>query len=143
MWKMIQILFGIYLLILAAFDIRSRRIPVWILTTGGIGVMIYRCIRRELPLELYVLGALVGGMFLVISKVTKEGFGYGDSLLILIIGIGVGFWDLISLLVFSFAGSAVVAAVALVIGKFQRKMTLPFVPFLGMGYFLVRIAGGG
>lgn len=105
--------------------------------------MIYRCIRRELPLELYVLGALVGGMFLVISKVTKEGFGYGDSLLILIIGIGVGFWDLISLLVFSFAGSAVVAAVALVIGKFQRKMTLPFVPFLGMGYFFVRIAGGG
>ena len=143
MWKIIQVVFFIYLGILAVLDIRSRKLPVWLLGAGGIGVMIYRCVRREIPWELCVFGAAVGGVFLIISKATRECFGYGDSLLILIIGVGVGFWNLVSLLMISFFLSAVVSVGALVLGKFQRKTTIPFVPFLGIGYFLIRILGGG
>lgn len=40
----------------------------------------------------------VGILFLLISKVTEEGFGYGDSLAILILGIYLGFWGLIGVL---------------------------------------------
>ena len=80
--------------------------------------------------------------FFRISKMTRESFGYGDSLLILLLGVAVGFWNLISLLAIAFFLSAVVSAAALVFGKFHRKTTVPFVPFLGIGYFFVRVLGG-
>ena len=92
--------------------------------------------------ELCLFGAAAGCIFLMISKMTRESFGYGDSLLILLLGVVVGFWNLISLLAIAFFLSAVVSAAALVFGKFHRKTTVPFVPFLGIGYFFVRVLGG-
>lgn len=143
MWNIMRIFFCVYLGVIALLDIRSRKMPIWIIAAGGIGVGIYRCIVRDIPWEVCLFGAAVGIVFLFISKVTKESFGYGDSLLILVIGVGVGFWNLVSLLLVSFFLSSIVAAGMLIAGKFQRKTALPFVPFLGLGYFFIRILGGG
>lgn len=143
MWKIGRIIFLIYLGILAVLDMRSRKIPVRLLLFGGIGTAVYQCFQRIIPWELCLSGAAIGGVFLLISKVTREEFGYGDSLLILILGISIGVWNLVSVLVISFSLSAIVSAGALVIGKFQRKTAVPFIPFLVTGYFCVRILGGG
>lgn len=143
MWKIEQIIFLMYLGILAVLDIRSRKIPVWLLLFGGIGAAVYQCFRRTIPWELGLSGAVIGGVFLLISKGTREEFGYGDSLLILVLGISIGVWNLVSVLVISFSLSAIISAGALAIGKFQRKTAVPFIPFLVIGYFGVRILGGG
>ena len=60
------------------------------------------------------------------------------SLLILLLGVAVGFWNLISLLAIAFFLSAVVSAAALVFGKFHRKTTVPFVPFFGDWIFFCK-----
>ena len=102
MWKIIQITFFIYLVILAVLDIRTRKLPVWLLAAGGICVILSQLIRRETPWELCLFGAAAGCIFLMISKMTQESFGYGDSLLILLLGVAVGYWNLISLLAIAF-----------------------------------------
>ena len=113
MWKIIQITFFIYLVILSVLDIRTRKLPMWLLAAGGICVILSQLIRRETPWELCLFGAAAGCIFLMISKMTRESFGYGDSLLILLLGVAVGFWNLISLLAIAFFLSAVVSAAAL------------------------------
>ena len=146
MRKIIQITFFIYLVILSVLDIRTRKLPMWLLAAGSeegcMPEFFSQLIRRETPWELCLFGAAAGCIFLMISKMTRESFGYGDSLLILLLGVAVGFWNLISLLAIAFFLSAVVSAAALVFGKFHRKTTVPFVPFLGIGYFFVRVLGG-
>ena len=102
MWKIIQITFFIYLVILSVLDIRTRKLPMWLLAAGGICVILSQLIRREIPWELCLFGAAAGCIFLMISKMTRESFGYGDSLLILLLGVAVGFWNLISLLAIAF-----------------------------------------
>ena len=114
MWKIIQITFFIYLVILSVLDIRTRKLPMWLLAAGGICVILSQLIRRETPWELCLFGAAAGCIFLMISKMTRESFGYGDSLLILLLGVAVGFWNLISLLairIFFFLSAVVSAAV--------------------------------
>ena len=80
---------------------------------------------------LWLSGAVVGLLFLAIGKVTGEALGYGDGVLIGILGIYLGIWDLLGLLATTFFLTALFAAAVLVISKFKRKSAFPFVPFLG------------
>ena len=57
-------------------------------------VILYQFVQREIPWELCLAEAAVGGSFLIVSNVTQGNFGYGESLLILLLGVGVGFWNL-------------------------------------------------
>lgn len=77
----------------------------------------------------------------MVSKVTQGNFGYGDSLLILLLGVGVGFWDLLSLLVIAFLLLSVILTAVLAFGKLQKKAAIPFVPFLWIGYIGLRMLG--
>lgn len=91
---------------------------------------------------LWLSGAVVGLLFLAIGKVTGEALGYGDGVLIGILGIYLGIWDLLGLLATTFFLTALFAAAVLVISKFKRKSAFPFVPFLGAAYVIVLAAGG-
>lgn len=93
MWEIIQLMFFIYLGVLSVLDIQTGKLPVWLLTAGGICVILYQFVQREIPWELCLAEAAVGGSFLIVSKVTQGNFGYGESLLILLLGVGVGFWN--------------------------------------------------
>ena len=74
-------------------------------------------------------GAGVGILFLLVSKVTREGFGYGDSWAILALGIYLGLWGVLDVLVGTFCFLAVAALVCLTAKKMSRKHTIPFIPF--------------
>lgn len=76
----------------------------------------------------------MGIVFLLISRVSGESFGYGDSILILIIGIFLGFWNLMYLLLGAFSMAAVFSAVMMIKHRFNRKSSFPFVPFLAAAY---------
>lgn len=141
MWEIIQLMFFIYLGVLSVLDIQTGKLPVWLLTTGGICVILYQFVQKEIPWELCLAGAAVGGIFLMVSKVTQGNFGYGDSLLILLLGVGVGFWDLLSLLVIAFLLLSVILTAVLAFGKLQKKAAIPFVPFLWIDYIGLRMLG--
>lgn len=130
-----------YLGILAIADVRKRSIPVWLLGTGAVLALTYRWIEQETPIVLWLAGAAVGGVFLIVGKVTREALGYGDGVLIGILGIYLGIWELFCLLTTAFFLTAFYAAVILMRRKFRRKTDFPFVPFLETAYMIVLAAG--
>ncbi|WP_050639130.1 MULTISPECIES: prepilin peptidase [Clostridia] len=127
---------GVYLCILSIIDIWTRRIPLWFLAAGGAAAAAARICQTG-PLDFSALaGAVTGAVFIVVSRVTREGFGYGDSLLILILGVYLGFWNLLGVLSGAFLFSALFAAALLLYKGFDRKAGYPFIPFLLVSYFL-------
>lgn len=133
-WLICRILFALYLCVLTVMDIRRKRLNLAFLLSGFLLVAAGIFAARQIHPLLLLTGGGVGLVFFVTSKVTGEAFGYGDSLLILIMGSFLGFWDILSLLTAAFLLAAVFSAVMLVGRKFSRKTAFPFVPFLAIAY---------
>lgn len=133
-WFLCRIVFALYLVILTVMDLKRRKLKLSVLLAGGIfipaGVF---CSSGVSPVYLAAGGA-VGAVFLGISKITEESFGYGDSILILIMGCFIGFWDILTLLMAAFMMAAVFSLALLIRGRFRRKDSFPFVPFLTAAY---------
>lgn len=142
MWKLSQVLCCGYLCALSILDIRSRKLPIWMLLFGLTAVFVYQIIVGEVPAALSLSGAVVGIVFLIVSRITGEAFGYGDSILILILGIYLGLWNLLCLLMAAFSMAAGFSVVMLAIRHFRRKTVVPFVPFLCAGYLVTLLTGG-
>lgn len=124
------------LIIVSAIDMKYRKIPVQILAAMNIGAILYQCLCRREDIILIMGGAAAGVVFLFISRVTKEGVGYGDSLGILGLGIYVGLWKLLEILAGAFFILAICAVIIMVRKKMSRKYALPFYPFLTTAYAL-------
>ena len=135
----------VYLSVLSILDIRFRKMPVWLLSMGGVLAMAYpiwNVIKgTAISFLLIVTGAAVGIIFLGIGKVTKEAFGYGDGLVILILGIYLGFWNLTIVLMIAFFMASVMALLLLISKRGKRKLAMPFVPFLCIGYAVFVLMG--
>lgn len=142
MFEMSQIGCGLYLFMLSVADVRIRKLPVWILAAGGVAACAVRIYQRGIPVILVLAGAAVGVVFLAVSKVTEEGFGYGDSLLILVLGIYLGFWNLLGILLGAFLLCSLFAIAALAYHRFHRNTGYPFVPFLMASYIVWMCFGG-
>lgn len=133
-------------------DIRYRRIYIKnILLYGGLvfgGKVIHVWIHGAMN------GAVdLGGMFLesffsvvpgcvcfLISHFSKEAFGYGDSLLIIICGLALGFSSCIEVLFLAFLFSGIHAMVLFVGKKKSRKYEIAFVPYLFLGVLIAAVA---
>ncbi len=132
-----------FLCYLSVLDIQRRRLPVWLLATGAgaaAGFVVYRMFWGIGPLMLSLAGAAVGVAFLGLSKVTDESFGYGDSIVIVGLGLYLGLWKLLCVLMGAFGLSAIFSMVMMKTQNFQRKTTLPFIPFLGAAYIILLLS---
>ena len=78
-------------------------------------------------------GLLPGVFCLVVSWLSRQGLGYGDSVLILGCGISVGLWPCVEILFLSFFLAGVWAAGLLVFHRVGREKEIPFAPFLFLG----------
>ena len=133
----LEIIIAISLLGLAVVDIFRKRISLVmavLLIVTAIGVVIF---THSFDVVLTLGGAGVGLVFILVSKVTKEGIGYGDSLLILALGINLGFWKVMVLIMIAFFLSALFAVFVAIIRKKGRKATFPFVPFIAFSYVVM------
>ena len=140
--ELIHIGYGVYLAILSIIDIRIQRIPVWLVTVGGTVSAAVRIWQPEIPLIVVLGGAVVGVVFLVISKATEEALGYGDSLVILAMGIFLGFWSLLGILIGAFLLSSFFAAAFLIYRGINKRAGYPFLPFLLVSYCIWLWSGG-
>ena len=134
MHTMTQISGLIILVVLAVIDVRRRQVPVWSLFVLLFLAVICRVLIHRVTVWDALAGAAAGMVFLLISKITGEGFGYADSALIFILGIFLGFQKLFVLLATAFFLAAVFAGVGLLTGRFSRKHAFPFIPFLAFSY---------
>jgi len=150
---MIDVGWGIYLGVLSFWDIRFRRIPAASLMAGIAAAAVLQILGNLQLLPDKILygsgifccdmwqlsfgGAAVGLLFLLVSKITKESLGYGDSLLILSMGIYMGLWNLLDLLCIAFFLAAVFAIILLGIKKMRKKSAFAFMPFIEVAYLVV------
>lgn len=133
-WFICQCIFLVYIAALAVMDFKYRKLPLKTLLSG-LFIAAAGCLcGREISPVLLATGGCMGIVFLIISRVSGESFGYGDSILILIIGIFLGFWNLMYLLLGAFSMAAVFSAVMMIKHRFNRKSSFPFVPFLAAAY---------
>ena len=140
-WTLCQLLFAVYMIVLMLMDIKWKKLSLAALMSGFIILTAGFLCGRNIHVMLLAAGAGVGIVFIVVSRVTEEAFGYGDSILILIMGGFIGFWNILSLLVAAFSMAALFSIFMLLRKKFHRKSAFPFVPFLTAAYIGGMIIG--
>ena len=133
MWQVDQIMCMVLLVLCSIIDIRKRQLPLVILEVGGGAAVVAQLLYGK-DYFLFIGGIMIGLFFCAISKVTGEGLGYGDSLLILVLGMFLGLWEIIYLLVLSFLLAAGFAIVYMIMNRYRKRLAFPFVPFLMLGY---------
>ena len=140
-WTLCQLLFAVYMIVLMLMDIKWKKLSLAALMSGFIILTAGFLCGRNIHVMLLAAGAGVGIVFMVVSRVTEEAFGYGDSILILIMGGFIGFWNILSLLVAAFSMAALFSIFMLLRKKFHRNSAFPFVPFLTAAYIGGMIIG--
>ena len=143
MWKVSQVICIGAMAGMSVTDVMFRKVPEAFLILGGAAAILYQCIFRTAEVWLLFGGASIGCFFLFLSKVTREGIGYGDSWGILVLGLYMGMWNLLGVLLGALSLLLITAMVLLATGRFKRNAFLTFYPFLTGGYVLVLLTGVG
>lgn len=122
------------LVLFSALDFKYRELPTWLLFGVCLGAVSYQLFWGRMDICTVAGGMALGCLFLGISRITGEAFGYGDSIGMVALGIFLGVWDMMEVLSYTFLGLAAGAVILLVFKKMSRKAALPFYPFLAAGY---------
>ena len=122
----------------AAFiDLRSRSLGLIMLCVSFTAGFLLQTVRGELSLWELLGGAALGAACAVISFLSRQAIGYGDSFAIGVCGAWLGLYEGIFLLLCSFLVMAVFGIFLLALRKARPKDSLPFIPFLLAGYIAV------
>lgn len=115
-------------------DWKSKEIPTFTMILFSISTVLLTIVCGEENLGLVAGGGVVGLLFFLISKLTKEAIGYGDSWVILLLGIYLGGVRLLWLLFFASVGASLFSLFYLWKHNWKKSSTIPFVPFLAVAY---------
>jgi leader peptidase (prepilin peptidase)/N-methyltransferase len=137
MWIAKGIIFGMYLLMIAAVDMRKRKIKLWLLFGGIALAIVLRLLTDGVEImkegDLW-LGVICGIFFLAVSWITRERFGYADSMAILALLIHTGFDTGLVCVTGAFVYAAAASLFLMAVKKANRETALPFLPYLFAGY---------
>ena len=124
----------ILLAVASVIDWRKREIPITLLFIMSAGITIFAIYCKDITIWYRLAGGALGMMLFVVSTVTKEAIGYGDSWLILLLGVQLGILRVLQLLFAASLLAVLFAVFYLWVRKWNRNATLPFVPFLTIAY---------
>jgi leader peptidase (prepilin peptidase) / N-methyltransferase len=132
------ILFILCILIAIFFiDLLKGIIPLYLVIVGSMVTIAYLAYAFSLTAILtHVLsGLLAFGFFFFLFAITKgRGMGFGDVMLVFLLGLILGFPNIAIALYISFLSGAVFSLILIAIGsKRIRHDTIPFGPFLVLG----------
>ena len=126
---------GGLLTVQSVYDIRYKRLPLWITILGMAVGGAFRILQGN-HWTLLLFGLIPGSLCLLFAKISKEAMGYGDGLIICMMGVSLSMQHLIGSCLIGFVLAGVVALILLVFGKRKGKQEIPLVPFLLVGYLL-------
>ncbi|MBO5210160.1 MAG: prepilin peptidase [Lachnospiraceae bacterium] len=122
--------------ICAVYDVKKKEIPLQGIVLGsiaGIGIDLWQITVGNLSFVETGLAVLPGCFLLLISFLTREKVGYGDGLLLVIIGLFTGFYRCMIILCISLILISISSLALLCMRKVTRNSRLPFVPFMALG----------
>ncbi len=135
----VRIIIGILLLVSGMIDIKTKCVSVKLVIMCLIPIIIALPFREEITLIEGLLGMLIGILILGIGKFTRGQIGSGDGLVLIVTGIALGGYNNLRMLMYGLFLVSMVSILLLITKKIKFKSTLPFLPFLCMGYVLVLI----
>lgn len=130
----------LYMSVCTVYDIRHREIPLLILLFGiaaAFGVDLWWIREGAVTVVETGMALLPGVFFLLTSFFTKEKVGYGDGLLLVILGLLLGAYQCFLILCIGLVFSAVVSLFLLLFRRAGRHSRIPFAPFLVLGMGVV------
>ena len=138
MYKIVHICLIIILGVICVFDIKRKKIPVYMLIVLAAAGIISNFTVGEFDIEKRIIAMLPGIILLIVSMITKQQIGYGEGLIILIIGLYIDIDDILSIVLSSFLLSSIAAIILMTVFKKKKNFEMAFSPFLVIGYGLVK-----
>lgn len=138
MYKIVHICLIIILGVICVFDIKRKKIPVYMLIILAAAGIISNFTVGEFDIEKRIIAMLPGMILLIVSMITKQQIGYGDGLIILIMGLYIDIDDILSIVLSSFLLSSIAAIILMTVFKKKKNFEMAFSPFLLIGYGLVK-----
>lgn len=130
-------LLGVMLFLCCLKDIKTKSVSMIIIIPCFIVLMICLPFRSDISIINGFLGSLVGFIMIGIGKVSNWQVGMGDGMILILTGIGLGLWENAFLLIYALVCISLFSVVLLFMKKISKKTTLPFIPFLFLGYLAV------
>ena len=132
-------LFLTVLLIVSAIDLKHQIIPDIISVPGMFIFLLLSFLRPEITFLESLLGMVIGGAvilgvimaYYLVTK--KEGMGGGDIKLLALIGAFLGYKSLLFVIFVSSVVGSVIGIIYMIAVKGDRKLAIPFGPFLSLG----------
>ena len=128
-----------YLGIGTFWDVKDQELPVLFLLSFGIAGIMCNLLWRYQSLENLMLGSLLGGILLLLGRISNESIGYGDGLGIMILGIFEGVEGILPVVIGAFWFSGIYGVWRLLGLKSTGSDTMPFFPFLFIAFVGVKL----
>ncbi|MGB8452707.1 MAG: prepilin peptidase [Anaerocolumna sp.] len=134
-WKsFITISICIWLILCCLQDIKKKKINVLLIAIGLLFILTFSFLAGEVSIWSRLAGLSLGILLLSLNPITRGQIGLGDGLIVSIMGIGLGFNAVAFILAYGLFGSAVFSIGLILFRKVNRKATIPFAPFILLGY---------
>ena len=117
------------------YDIKNRKIPLWIICIGA-GIVLVELIGGlvfGLPFKdgkEYACSVLPGVFMLFLAYFTKEQVGAGDGILLILIGLLTDFEQAVWVLCVGLFIQSLLAVFLIMIRRADKQCLIPFVPFM-------------
>lgn len=135
-----HIILFVFLLVLSIYDWCTKKIPVWLAVSGAItaaggGIYAGACSTDGWQSALLRLfSGMLPGVFLLLLAGFTHKIGWGDGVVLLTVGLTLGYRECMALFCFSVLAAAVFSVVLLMLHRADRHTTLPYLPFLTAVY---------
>lgn len=136
----IKLVLGGMLIICSWSDIRKKIISFQVLIIAVSIILITLLIQNNLWVWERIIGIGIGGILLVLSKITRGQIGLGDGLLFCVTGLAIGGWNNLLLLSYSLCLAFIYSSVIWIRKWTNKYKTIPFVPFVLLGYIGVLLS---
>ena len=131
-----KVVTGIFLLLCTYTDLKDRCVYQRTAAAAAALVCAGHLVSGNLDLMALLLSLLPGACCLLLSFLTREQLGYGDSLVILVCGLSLGAERITELLMTGLFLAALWASGLCVFKKADRKKEIPLMPFLTAAFLI-------
>jgi len=119
-----------FLICCTIFDIKSKQIPVKLIIFFSFVIVGLCFINNHFFSWDFSFRLIPGAFLLLVAFITNQAIGYGDGIIVILIGMMLNFQNTITVILIAFFLSAIASIYILITKKGNRQTKLPFVPFL-------------
>lgn len=114
-------------------DVKKREISFWLIALAAV-IGVGHLILGDGNIREQIVPLALAGMFAGLSVLSGGGFGMGDALLLIVLGLHLPMEEYLLMLCLALVFAAVWSLLLVAVKKKGRKTEIPFVPFLLFGY---------